>query len=289
MASKGNDTTKTKQTAEPWKPIQPYLTGAFADAQNVYKQGAPDYYSGQTVAPMSNYTQGSYDALAQRAANGSPIVGQAQDEMSKVLSGQYLSAGNPYLQGAIESATRPITDAFTSSVMPGIDSNFSSAGRYGSGMQQGAYNDANNTLARQIGDVSSQMAYANYGNERSNMMNAMQQAPAFAQNDYKDIAMMGLAGEGYDKYNQSLIDADKARYDYGANKDMSWLQNYVGLLGGSPPPSTTTTNKTPAQSPWATVAGAGVGLLGSALSGGVLGGLGAASAPLNPLMVGTFY
>jgi hypothetical protein len=166
--------------------------------------------------------------------------------------------------------------------MPGIDSNFSAAGRYGSGMQGEAYNDANTALARQIGDMASQMAYQNYAAERNNQMQGMMFAPEMASQDYKDISMLGLAGAGMDQYNQQVIDAEKARYDYNANKDMQWLQNYVGMLGGAPPPTSTNSAKTPAPSPWATVAG--LGLMGASALGGMPG-----AAPFNPGMVGTFY
>ena len=266
MGKGNNNKTTQKVTADPWAPLQPYLKGAFGDAQSAYKEGAPGYFPGQTVAPMSGYTQQSLDALAARGAGGSALTRGAQDEMSRVLSGEYLKAGNPYLQQAISAATRPILDAFEGQIMPGIDSAFSSAGRYGSGLQGEAYRDAQSDLTRNIGDVASNMAFQNYGAERNNMMNAMQFAPSLAGADYKDIAMLGMAGEGFDRYNQALIDAEKAKYDYEANKDMQWIGNYLGLLGGAPPPAQTTTTKTPAPSPWATIAGLGL-QAGSALAG----------------------
>jgi hypothetical protein len=173
--------------------------------------------------------------------------------------------------------------------MPGIDSNFSSAGRYGSGLQGEAYRDANADMARSIGDISSNMAFNNYGMERGNMMNAIGMAGGLAANDYKDISMLGLAGQGIDEYDQRLIDADRERYDYNANKDMGWLQNYIGLLGGAPQAGQTTTTKAPAPNPFATALG--LGLQGASMfAGGGLGGMfGGGGGPLNPNMIGTFY
>lgn len=256
MGKGANNKQTQKTSADPWGPIQPYLKGAFGDAQNIYKQGAPGYFPGQTVAPMSGYTSQAYQSMANRAQNGNPLMGQAGGELSKILGGGYLDPNNnPGFQGALSAAIRPITNAFSSEVMPGIDSNFSSSGRYGSGLQGQAYSDANQDLARGIGDVSSNMAFNNYGMERGNMMTGLGMAPQFAANDYRDISMLGLAGQGMDEYNQSLIDADKARYDYNANKDMNWLQNYVGLLGGAPQAGQTSTVKTPNPSTWEQVGG----------------------------------
>lgn len=286
MGKGSNDKTTSTAKADPWGPIKPYLTGAFKDAESVYRQGAPGFFPGQTVADMSGYTQNALDAMASRAASGNPVMGQAGGEVGKILSGAYLDPNtNPGFQGALSAAVRPITDAFSGEIMPGIDSSFSAAGRYGSGAQREAYNDANTALARSIGDVSSNMAFNNYGAERGNMMTALGLAPGLAANDYKDISMLGLAGQGYDDYNQRLIDAERERYNYEANKDMSWLGNYIGLLGGAPPPTTTSTTKTPAPSPWPAIAG----LAGQAASAYFTGGLGGGSAPFNPTMVGTFY
>jgi hypothetical protein len=283
---------KTKQTvkAEPWKPIAGDLKNAFGDARGIYEQGAPGFFPGQTVADQSGFTTQAYQNMAQRAQQGNPLMGQASGEVSKMLSGAYLDPNNnPGFQGALSAAIRPVTDAFRDNVMPGIDSNFSSAGRYGSGLQGEAYRDANTDLARSVGDISSNMAFNNYGMERGNMMNAIGMAGGLAANDYKDISMLGLAGQGMDQYNQRLIDADRERYDYNANKDMGWLQNYIGLLGGAPQAGQTTTTKAPAPNPFATALG--LGLQGASMfAGGGLGGMfGGGGGPLNPRMIGTFY
>jgi hypothetical protein len=281
-----NKTTQTT-TADPWKPIQPYLKGAFGDAESIYQQGAPGFFPGQTVAPMSGYSQQAFQSMAERARNGNPLMGQAQGEIGKILSGGYLDPNNnPGFQGALNAAIRPMTQAFSNEVMPGIDSSFSSAGRYGSGMQGQAYSNAQQDLARGIGDVSSNMAFNNYGMERGNMMNALGMAPGFAADDWKNISMLGLAGQGLEGYDQRMIDADRERYDYNANKDMNWLQNYVGLLGGAPPPGSTSTMKTPAPNPF--MSALGLGMQGASMLGG-MGGFGGTSAPYNPMMVGGFY
>lgn len=254
MGKGSNDESKTVNRVEPWAPLKPYLMGAAEDTKDLYDRGAPSYYPGQSVAPMSSYSRQGLDSLAQRGAYGSDLSRSAQDELTNTITGKYLNS-NPYLQGAISAAVRPVTDAFTSSVMPGIDSNFSSAGRYGSGMQQGAYNDANETLAQQVGDIGTNMAYQNYGDERQRQMQAMLFAPEMASQDYKDILALQDAGKGYDMYNQSLIEDDMARYDYNANLDYNWLSNYIGLLGGFPGNSSTQTAKTPRPSTLETIAG----------------------------------
>ncbi len=286
MGKSSGGKTKTTTTTEPWSGVKPYLLSGYKDAQALYNSGAPGYYPGQANAPMSSYTKQSLDATAQRAAYGSPLVDAAQGQLQKTINGEYLNS-NPYLQGAINAAVQPITNAFSSEVMPGIDSNFSAAGRYGSGLQGAAYNDANDTLARNIGNVSTNMAYQNYGDERQRQIQSMFFAPQMAQQDYADLAMLGQAGQGYDQYNQNLINSDIEKWNYLQNADWNYLNDYIGLLNGATGGSSTT--KAPGQAPMSPITGAlggamagaslgsaipGVGTLFGALGGGLLGGLG---------------
>ena len=266
MDGGGDSSTKTKTTTEPWSGVKPYLLSGYKDAQNLYNSGAPSYYPGQTTAPMSSYSKQALDATAQRAAYGSDLTRSAQGQLQKTINGDYLN-GNPYLSQAINVATQPIKDAFSGEVMPGIDSNFSSAGRYGSGLQGQAYNDANAQLGQQIGNVSTNMSYQNYGDERQRQIQSMFFAPQMAQQDYADLAMLGQAGQGYDQYNQSLINADIAKWNYNQNKDWNYLNDYLGLLNGATGSSSTTTQ--PQQG--STAGGAITGALGGAMSGAYLG------------------
>ena len=284
---KSNDQKNTIKS-DPWKPIAGDLKGAFGDAQNIYQQGAPGFFPGQTVADQSGFTTQAFQNMANRATTGNPLMGQASGEVSKMLSGDYLDPNNnPGFQGALSAAIRPVTDAFRDNVMPGIDSNFSSAGRYGSGLQGEAYRDANTDLARSVGDISSNMAMQNYGMERGNMMSAIPMAGGLAANDYRDISMLGLAGQGMDEYDQRLIDAERERYNYNANKDMGFLQNYIGMLGGPPPPTQTSRTQVPNPSVLSTIAGLGATAAGAYFGGGSgLGGMFGGSAPYNPSMVG---
>lgn len=271
--SKGGGKTKTTTTTEPWSGVKPYLLGGYKDAKNLYENGAPDYYPYQTVGPMSSYTKNALDATAQRAAYGSDVTRAAQGQLTDTINGDYLNS-NPYLQGAINAAVQPITNAFSSEVMPGIDSNFSAAGRYGSGLQGQAYDDANAQLAQQIGNVSSQMAYQNYGDERQRQMQAMLFAPQMAAQDYIDLGMLGQAGQGYDQYNQNLINADIQKWNYNNNADWNFLNDYIGLLNGATGGSSTTTQPNQSGGVGGAITGGLGGLLAGASAGSAIPGLG---------------
>lgn len=281
----GNSETTTK--TEPWGAVKEYLKGGYRDAQSIYNQGAPGYYPGQTVAPMSGFTKGSLDSMAQRGADGSPLINAAQGQLTNTLNGSYLEQGNPHLQNAIGAATRPVMQAYNDQIMPGLDSNFSSAGRYGSGAHAMASADAGGQMMDQVGDISSQMTYQNYGDERQRQIQGMLFAPELAAQDYKDIGMLGQAGAGYDRHNQNVINADVQKYNYDQNSDWNFLSDYMGMLNGAPGGSTTVTQPQQGANPF-------TGALGGAMTGASIGsamapigatGLAALGGPL-PLMAG---
>ena len=49
--SKGDNTTSVNQ--DPWDVAVPYMEGGFKEAQNLYNNYDPQYYSGQTQAGFS--------------------------------------------------------------------------------------------------------------------------------------------------------------------------------------------------------------------------------------------
>ena len=86
----GDQTTRT----EPWAGQQPYLRDVFGQAQNLYQQGGPQYFPGQTVAPFSPQSQMGMDMLTQRAIGGDPSMQAFGNYLTNTL-GQP-NAVNPY-------------------------------------------------------------------------------------------------------------------------------------------------------------------------------------------------
>jgi hypothetical protein len=215
----------------PWNYKQ--FQNVFKGGRNLYNQGPQQYYQGQQIAPFSGYTRGFLNSLANRAQNGSGINRAAGRQLTNTLNGKYMKQGNPYLGQAIDSATRPVIDAYNQNVAPGIDSTFSGAGRYGSGAHaMGAAEGANNMM-NQVGDISSNMSYQNYSDERSNQIKSMLFAPTLANQDYVDINALGQAGNQVDQYNQSLIDVDKDKWNFTQNAPWDNLQRYAGIVSGN--------------------------------------------------------
>lgn len=260
--------------------MQPFLTQTLGESQKLYESGA-GYYPDSTVAPLSGTTQQALDMTTARAG-GSPLQSAAQGNATSTLNGNFLNS-NPHLQGAIDSATQGLVRNYTNAVMPGIEANFSKAGRFGSpGAMGGAVSDAQNNLASQIGNVSSSMSYQNYGDERSRQMQASALSPQLANMDWTNINALSGAGATYDQQAQSQLSDLVARYNYenggslddfiarvngtGANNYKSATEaNYVknnpltGALGGALSGAATGAS---IGGPWGALIGGGIGGLG---------------------------
>lgn len=118
---------------------------------------------------MQNYVEQAMirgnDLFSSLYNKPSPVLGMSEDEMMKTIRGDYLSPdSNPYL-AAIAKNVSDITGR-------GIDSRFSSAGRYGSG----AFAD---TVSSAISKNLSELYGTNYAAERGRQFGAASTAPAY--------------------------------------------------------------------------------------------------------------
>lgn len=158
-------------------------------AYNGLNRSLADVYNGSTAQggaynSMINGTDASSQAY-QGMLNG----GDAQSMYLKdVIGGKYLN-NNPYLSAATDAANSDTTRQFQSAVMPQLASQFSMAGRYGSGAQSQGISDATNNLAKQISNTNANIYNQDYQMERGN-----QNSAAGLLGNYVQNAASGLAG-----------------------------------------------------------------------------------------------
>jgi hypothetical protein len=141
--------------------------------QSVFEQNQPNL---QTLT--NQVTNQVIPGLMGRVGQSGQTVGQAQDYLSNVLGGNYLN-GNPHLQQMIDATNNDVTNK--------VNSQFETAGRYGS--------DAHGSgLTRELATADNALRYQNYGDE----MNRMGQAAGMAaQISDQDIArLLGSIGIG---------------------------------------------------------------------------------------------
>jgi hypothetical protein len=212
--------------------IQPFLGYGLSEAQRLYQAGGPQYYSGQTFVSPSQTTQTGLQALEQRAMQGSPLVGQAQQQIGNTISGNYLS-GNPFFQGAFAPAAQAATQQFNTAIGD-ISSAASKAGRYGSGAMGSLQDRASGQLAQSLSNTAGQLAYQNYADERGRQQAATMAAPGFAQADYQDIQNLLAAGQAREGYTGQQLQSDIARFNFGQNAPQQNLATFLSSVYGNP-------------------------------------------------------
>lgn len=214
-SSGGGGSGATTQTSEPWGNGAYHMKLINREARNL-AQNPMEYYGGETVAPFSDETEQSLGAQTQRAQDGSPLVGAAQGDALKSLSGDYLDVGNPHFE--------QMAQRIRGQVQPSIDARFATAGAAGSPL-------ANRALGLGLGDAIGGLAYQNYGDERNRMMQSASMAPGLANQDYFDIAKLSEVGATRENLSQQQINADMQRHEFDQMEPWERLQMYNSIVG----------------------------------------------------------
>jgi hypothetical protein len=203
---------------KPYKAFKPAIDTLGKDIFSQYQtQGTPDYFPGQTVAPFSPETQQGLAAQFTRGQAGNPLNQQAQQYASNAMAGNFMA--NPSMGN--------IQDMVNRNVGSGIDSQFESGGRYGSGMHAGM-------RAEGLAAALAPYEYQDYQNKLGLQQQAAGAAPGLANQDYTDISAQLAAGQAQDLQSQREIAGDVERFNYGENADVDYMQKLMAGYFQSP-------------------------------------------------------
>jgi hypothetical protein len=220
------------QTTQIDPTIQPFLSFGLGEAQRLYQAGGPQFFTGDTFVRPSETTQTGLQALEQRAAQGNPLLGSAQQQLQREISGGFLG-GNPFFQGAFAPAAQAATTQFQKAIGD-IGSAASRAGRYGSGAMERLQGQASNQLAQQLANTAGALAYQNYGAERQRQAAATMAAPQMAQADYQDIQNLLNAGQLREGYTGQQLQSDINRFNFQQNAPQQNLATFLSSVYGNP-------------------------------------------------------
>jgi hypothetical protein len=228
MSGGGGGTQETKTEIAP--EFKPYITYSLGEAQRLY-QGMPQ--APETLAPeQSAFSQQAIQQAAQRAQMGSPLVGAAQAEQLATIQGRGV---NPFLAGALEQSNRLAGEQYTRNIQ-NLQSQASSAGRYGSAAMGQQAGQAQDIFARSLAEQGGQLAYQSAEAERARQIAAAQAAPQMAQADYADIQRLLQAGQAQEGYAQQALQGQLAAQDL----PMQRLQQAANVFYGAPLETKTT-------------------------------------------------
>jgi hypothetical protein len=300
----------TTQTSSVDPALLPYLTQGLERARSLFLTGQqPEFFPGQTYVSPSAATTESIAQQEAIARQQSPVLQQAQQaytsslgQLGQTAGGSFLNA-NPYQQAMMEAATRPLTQQFSQSVLPGISSLYSKSGRLGSGSMERALGTATEAYGRSLGDITANIAGSQYQQERGLQQQAQLQqaqlaglAPQFYGQQFLPSQTLAQVGAQQEAIAAQPLQEQLARYQFGQQLPYQQLQGYLSSVYGTPLGSygTQTTNAPTYQNRGAGILGGGIagGLGGYALGqatgiGGTYGALGGAA--LGGLLGGGFF
>ncbi len=251
-------TVNSTSTSQPWSVQVPHLARQFGEAEKLY--GRPmSFFGGQTYANLSPESETALSGIYNRGLSGNPLMGASQDALMDTVSGRYLDPGaNPYVGGAV--------DAAVARFLPQATSRFLSGGATGGGLMGRAQGEG---VASAVAPV-----YANLWNrERDRMFDAANLAPAYAQNDYRDLAAVAGVGAQREAQAQRGIDEAMRRHEFQQMEPWSRLGVYRDMTAGNYGGTTTgqQTMTIPQPNPWAQAFGLGLGGLGTLGQSGAFG------------------
>ena len=272
--------------------LRPYLELGLRRGEQLFFGPPPEFFPGQTYVEPSQQTLAALQQQEALASQPSPYLQQAgqsylgaMGQLGQIAGGSFLG-GSPYQQQMIESATRPLMQQFEQSTLPAIQSAFSRAGRYGSGAQTRAIGQAQEATSRAIGDISGQLAAADYARERQFQQQALGQqlaasqlAPQFFAQQFLPSQQLAQVGAAREQIASLPLQEQISRFQFGQQAPYTQLQNFLSGVYGTPMAASQYPS---VQQPQRNVAGSVLG--GAALGAGVgqmIGGTyGGFSAPV---------
>lgn len=222
--------------------LKPFVEFGLKEARRLYESQTPQYFPGQTYVSPSQATLSALSSAEQRARGGSPLMRQAQTQISKTAGGEFLT-GNPFFQGAFQPAARQAREAFTESVQD-IASKAASSGRYGSGAMGQLQGKAADIFSRNLTETAGKLAYENYAAERARQEEATRLLPELANLDYADIERLATVGQAREAYDLQALQDQINRFNYEQNLPQVKLQSYLSGVYGAPAGSITETTGT---------------------------------------------
>ena len=88
----GGGSSQTSNELDP--NVVPYVKDALSEQQNLYRQGAPEYYGGQTYLSPNAQQQGAINQMTANANVNNPMLQNATNLNNQMIQGDFLQ-NNP--------------------------------------------------------------------------------------------------------------------------------------------------------------------------------------------------
>ena len=216
----GTSTSSTAATIpEELKPAAQSLSRIATQVANTPYQA----YQGQGVADLNQMQQAAMGLTANRALSGSQTINNAESALNQFIQG---GNTNPYLDKMVQKAQDSVVSNFNTGAV--------NSGSFGnSGLQE--------TLARGLGDVATNMYGNAYNTDQANRMQAIGQAQTFGNQAYQDASQLFNMGQQAYNNQQDKLDFGYQQYLNQQDYPLKQMQALTGVLGQNMGSTTTTT------------------------------------------------
>ena len=229
--SKGADTTSVN--ADPWDVAVPYMEGGFKEAQKIYNDYSPEYYSGQTQAGFTPDQLNAQAGIKDFAIQGAPsIMNPAMSAYQQGTSSNMLDvANNPYVSGMAQNAADRAYGGL-SGEMANIRGGAIMSGGYGGGRQgiaegnalAGAYDSANMAAADVYGQA--------YGQGLGHQANTLGMTGSIMNAGFNPYQQLNQSGGQQQQQEQKLIQDAMAQQQFEQNQPYDKFNKYQQGIAG---------------------------------------------------------
>lgn len=246
---KGGGSTTSTNTNINYSPEEAAKRAQVMDeASRVYNATAGTIsnadYPGAKVAGFSPETQVAQQLAVANAASAQNSINQINQGVQYGMSGAMDVNNNPYLQQAIQAATRANNQNFSDAggTLSQIRTGAENAGQYGGSRQGIAEGLAASRLAQTNADVAATMSSAAYDKGQDTFAKTLMFAPQALEAGMTPVNWLSSVGAQKENYQQQLNDYDANAAMWKLNAPWVPLQNYASIVFGGASPGTTSTS-----------------------------------------------
>jgi hypothetical protein len=231
----GGSSTSTPTIAEEFKPLAKlYTTQAEQLAATPWRA-----YQGDRYADLNTSQNLGIGMVQNRALGGSQTMNNAEGALNQMIDG---GQTNPYLDSLVGKAQRSVADNFNYMTKPQLETSMVNSGSFGnSGLQQ-RMDLQRKAAADQMGDIASSMYGNAYETDQSRRMQAVQLAPTYGDQAYKDAGQLLNVGGVQQQNTQNNLDFGYDQYKDAQNDPFKKLQTIGGVIGQNMGQTTTQTS-----------------------------------------------
>lgn len=282
-----SSTPQSQTTTQELSPEQRQLMQLAMPGVTQFAASVPQRYQGSTVAGFDPSQVAGQEGALQSAGVQTNLGRNAANTSNFWMSDQpWLPSNNPALQGSIDAATRPITQALTEQALPAIRDSAEKTGNFGSSRQGIAEGLASGRASQAIGDATSKITNDNYQTNVNAQLKALGLLPQTQGAQTTGDQTTSAVGDVRQAMAQALLGENVSNFNYDQLAPFLQSKEIMSLLSGLPGGSTTTTSTGPQKNNLTSaLGGAAAGAsLGSAIMPGVGTAVGGGLGALLPFL-----